>query len=199
VSEQTAEHGAGHNEQHGKKKDLFSGNGKWYLIGGLGLVAVLVFLFVKRSNSNASSNTSGTGTSTGTLDATTQAELQSALQAVSSGAYNNYGYSGYQSSGPMQPTGPSGTSSVPSTNNSGSVAVSMPNGQLGWESIVFPDAAAVSSWNAWNAAQTAPGSRSGINNELTSLGATGMVPIATYNASAPIGSAQNTGNPLDYQ
>lgn len=100
---------------------------------------------------------------------------------------------------PAAPTGPS-TGTSPST----PLTVSLPNGQGGFENIVFPSQDAYTQWQAWNAnfASTHGGRtqayRSEWNAELTSLGATGMIPIATYNPNAPLGSPANDGNPNDY-
>lgn len=88
----------GGHEKVGDAKDKKKlGKNKWLLIGGLGLVAVLVFFFVTKSNANAA-GTSGTP-QTG-LDPATQAALQSALQ--------NQGYGGIGGSGGTGPQGPAG-------------------------------------------------------------------------------------------
>lgn len=90
----------------GKKGGMLTGKNKWYLIGGLGIVAVLVFFFVSRSN--AAGSATGTGTTTGTsLDPSTQAALQSALQGQAGSA----GFSGL--AGPAGPTGPAGAAGKP--------------------------------------------------------------------------------------
>lgn len=57
---------AGNEKVGGKlgKKGMLNGKNKWYIVGGLGIVAVLVFFFVSRSNSSASpaaTTTAGTG------------------------------------------------------------------------------------------------------------------------------------------
>lgn len=66
----------------GKKKGMLTGKNKWYVVGGLGLIAVLVFVFVSRSNTSAG----GTSTTSGSaLDPATQAALQGALQGQGSG------------------------------------------------------------------------------------------------------------------
>lgn len=78
------------------------GKYKWYLIGGLGLVAVLVFFFVSKSNANANTTTGTTSTS---LDPATQAALANALQSQA-GAYNSGSITGPQ--GPAGPAGPAG-------------------------------------------------------------------------------------------
>lgn len=89
------------------KPGLMTGKYKWYVVGGLGIVAVLVFFFVSRSNSNAAGGTSsntGTGASGAGLDPTTEAMLQSALQGASAGTYSGGG----AIQGPAGPAGPAG-------------------------------------------------------------------------------------------
>lgn len=85
----------------GKKKGgMLTGKNKWYVVGGLGIVAVLVFFFVSKSKANAAP---GTSTTTGTsLDPSTQAALESALQ----GQAGSSGFSGL--AGPAGPAGPAG-------------------------------------------------------------------------------------------
>jgi len=175
------------------KKDFLSGNGKWYLIGGLGVIAVLVFLFVKQSNANSSSGTSATGT---TLDPTTEAMLQSALQSQASQGYGSAAYV-------VPPSSNTGVTTTSSTPSSGvPFTVNLPNGQLGWEQITFPSVSAYNTFESdiggtptqpWGSG--AP--RSLWNSSLTAVGATGMIPEATYNPNAPLGSPQNTGLLLD--
>ena len=146
-----------------KADGLLSGNKKWYLIGGLAVVGILVFFFVRQSNANSSTNgsTTGTAATTSSLDATTESELQSALQAINSGAYgsgsggggttNNYYGSGTSSdtgSGVTSTTGGSGTGSTTSSGNGilpmdnppgGDVwVIAVPNGTGGWMNAVFP-------------------------------------------------------------
>jgi resuscitation-promoting factor RpfA len=95
------------------KKDLKTKNTKWYVVGGLALIAVLVFLFVKQSNSNSSSANPANQT-TG-LDPATEAALQSALQGVGAGGGSNGGGSQGPagSAGPAGPAGPAGKAGAP--------------------------------------------------------------------------------------
>src|SRR5215813_202993 len=86
----------------GKKGGLITGKYKWWVVGGLGLIAVLVFVFVRKSNDSAAS--SGGGGSTTSMDPATQAALQSALQAQSAA-----GYSYQAATGPQGPAGTPGT------------------------------------------------------------------------------------------
>jgi LysM repeat protein len=90
------------------KKGLMTGKNKWYVVGGLGLIAVLVFVFVRKSNSNAAGGTtSATGTTA--MDPATQAALQSALQAQSAAGYTYQAATGPQGvPGPTGPAGPAG-------------------------------------------------------------------------------------------
>lgn len=126
-----------------KTKGMFAGNGKWYIIGGLGLVAVLVFIFVRQSNSNTSTTSSTPST---TLDPTTEAMLQSALSAVSNGqgnsGYGNYGsgYGGYPWSSGNMGSGSSGTGSSTGMNNAGTnpATINVPDGSGGWMAVSFP-------------------------------------------------------------
>lgn len=84
------------------KGGLLTGKNKWYVVGGLGLLAVLVFFFVSRSNSNAGATTTTGGTG---LDPSTQAALQGALQGQ--GASGGFpGIAG--DTGPAGPRGATG-------------------------------------------------------------------------------------------
>jgi nucleoid-associated protein YgaU len=93
----------------GKKgKGMLTGKNKWYVVGGLGLLAVLVFFFVSRSNANAPG---GTTTTSGTsLDPATQAALESALQGQA-GSQDIQGPPG--AAGPRGATGPRGKPGKP--------------------------------------------------------------------------------------
>lgn len=88
------------------KKGLKTSKNKWYLVGGLGVIAVLVFFFVSRSKANAA-GTSTTGSAT-SLDPATQAALQSALQGQAAA-----GLSYQASTGPAGPAGPAGPQGNP--------------------------------------------------------------------------------------
>lgn len=95
----------------GKKQGLMTGKYKWWVVGGLGLIAVLVFFFVSRSNS-ASSGGTPSGAATTSMDPATQAALQSALQGQSAAGYAYQAATGPQGvqgvAGPAGPTGPKG-------------------------------------------------------------------------------------------
>jgi nucleoid-associated protein YgaU len=88
----------------GKKGGLMTGKYKWYVVGGLGLIAVLVFVFVRKSNANASGGTPGAASTT--LDQATQADIQSSLQAQSAAGYTYQAATG--PAGVAGPTGPAG-------------------------------------------------------------------------------------------
>lgn len=104
------------------KKGLLTGKYKWYVIGGLAAVAVLVFAFVRKSNANAGSS-SGSGATT--LDPSTQAALQNALQAQGA-AYSSGQVTGPQGSpGPQGPAGPAGPSG-PAGKSGGGGTVTVP-------------------------------------------------------------------------
>lgn len=94
---------SGNPEQVDKaKKGLTTGKNKWYLVGGLGLVAVLVFVFVKKSNgATATNDSTGSSTDNSSLDPSTESALESALQSASGGMS-----SGAQ--GPAGSAGPAG-------------------------------------------------------------------------------------------
>jgi len=172
-----------HHETQGKseKKNFLSGNGKWYLLGGLGVIAVLVFLFVKQSNANSSSGTSATGT---TLDPTTEAMLQQALQ-------NQAGSAAYVVP-PSSNTGTTTTSSTPTTTvPTTGINTWLPAGNLGWEEVNFPTQAALNQFTQWTGS-TPNITRTAYNNEITSLGGSGV-------NGALVGPTQGTGNPLDAQ
>jgi LysM repeat protein len=83
---------------------MMTGKKKWYVVGGLGLLAVLVFFFVSRSNTNAAGGT--TTTSGSGMDPATQAALESALQQQAGAGYTSAGVQGQ--TGPAGPTGPKG-------------------------------------------------------------------------------------------
>lgn len=92
------------------KKGKKSGKYKWYLVAGLGIVAVLVFFFVRKSNANASGGTPSAATTS--LDPATQAALQSALQGQAYGG-GMYGPGQQGPAGPAGPQGPQGKQGNP--------------------------------------------------------------------------------------
>lgn len=94
----------------GPKSGMMTGKKKWYVIGGLGLLAVLVFFFVSRSNANAPGGTTGGTANTG-MDPATQAALESALQAQAGSGYTSAGIQGQ--TGPTGATGPKGPKGAP--------------------------------------------------------------------------------------
>jgi len=99
------------NEKVGPKgKEGKAGKYKWWIVGGLGVVAVLVFFFVSRSNANASGSTPTSGTQ---MDPATQAALESALQGQAAAGYSYNAATGPQ--GPAGPTGPAGPQGKPGT------------------------------------------------------------------------------------
>jgi hypothetical protein len=75
---------------------------KWWIIGGMGIVAVLVFYFVQKSNASSGGGTTGSSGQPPTgLDPATQAALQSALASQAGTGYGTL-------QGPPGPTGPQG-------------------------------------------------------------------------------------------
>lgn len=91
----------------GKKGGLMTGKYKWYVVGGLGLIAVLVFVFVRKSNANSSGGTPGAASTA--MDPSTQAALQSALQGQSAAGYAYQAATGPPGvAGPTGPAGPAG-------------------------------------------------------------------------------------------
>jgi LysM repeat protein len=119
----------------GPGKKGLTGKNKWYVVGALGVVAVLVFFFVSRSNSNAT--TSGTASDGSTLDPATAAALQSALQSQAangltasgggfSGSTGDTGPAG--ATGPAGPAGPAGpTGGTTGTGTTSGPTVTVPN------------------------------------------------------------------------
>lgn len=94
----------------GSKKAKKNQNMKWYLVGGLAVVAVLVFFFVSKSKSNAASSaTTPTGTTTGIMDPNTLAAL--AASGLLGGGSGSGGSGG--SPGPAGPAGPAGKAGAP--------------------------------------------------------------------------------------
>lgn len=83
------------------------GKNKWYVVGGLGIIAVLVFFFVSKSKANAA-GTTGTSGAASSLDPATQAALQNALGSASQ-ANNAVTQGPPGSAGPAGPAGPAGT------------------------------------------------------------------------------------------
>jgi LysM repeat protein len=92
----------------GGKKALDSKNGKmkWYVVGGLGIVAVLVFFFVSRSNSSAAGGSTASGGSS--LDPSTEAALESALQSQASSGFASTATGSAGAPGDTGPAGPAG-------------------------------------------------------------------------------------------
>jgi nucleoid-associated protein YgaU len=106
------------------KKGLISGKNKWYLVGILAAIAILVFVFVRKSKSNA--GTSSATPAGSAMDPTTAAALQSALanQGQAWGSYQ--AATGPQGSpgpagpaGPAGPIGPTGAKGVPGSTGKG--------------------------------------------------------------------------------
>lgn len=88
-------------------KDKKSKQMRMYLVGGLAVVAVLVFFFVRKSNSNTAA-TAATPSTTGALDPNTLATLQS-LGLLGSGSTGMQGVGGATGdTGATGPTGPAG-------------------------------------------------------------------------------------------
>ena len=87
-----------------KKGQLDTKKKKWYIVGGLGIIAVLVFFFVRKSNATASGSTTA-GSANTSLDPATQAALQSALQGQ---AYGSMMQGSQGPAGPAGATGPQG-------------------------------------------------------------------------------------------
>jgi LysM repeat protein len=116
------------------KKGMLTGKNKWYVIGGLGIIAVLVFVFVKKSNSAASaSGSSGSGTDTSSLDPATAAALQSALQAQGQNALDTS-----QDVGPQGPAGPTGaTGTTGATGATGAAGAKGATGAKGASTVFY--------------------------------------------------------------
>lgn len=91
------------------KKGMLTGKNKWYVVGGLAIIAVLVFVFVRKSNANSSAS-GATGSGTSGLDPATAAALQGALQAQTSGQLSGGGavQGPAGDAGPAGPAGPTG-------------------------------------------------------------------------------------------
>jgi len=178
-------------------KGMFNGKYKWYLIGGVAVIAVLVFVFVKKSNTNATTST--TGATSSSLDPTTESALQSALQAVSAGQFSgSSGAAGTTNNYYSGTTSPSGPTSTGGSAASNPLTISLPNaGGQSWESVVFPNQGAYDSWTQWNQGfvnnNNAQATRTQWNNELNSLGVTGVngAALTPPNSASP--------NPYDRQ
>lgn len=125
---------AGSKEANDKlpKKGMLTGKNKWYVVGGLALIAVLVFFFVRKSNSASSGTTAqtasidpATGFPYGSAQdqATLAAQSASGGVAASQGAQGDTGAAGATGpagpAGPAGPTGPAGNTTTTSGNGSG--------------------------------------------------------------------------------
>lgn len=177
-------------------KGMLSGNKKWYLIGGVAVIGLLVLVFVRKSNANAS--TSGTNSAAQTtLDPTTMAMLQAALQnagssGISSGLPGAQGPPG--ATGQPGPPGPSGGGT--NAAGGGAVTVNIPN-EGGWLPVTFPNAAALQQFYQFAGVTSNNGyypSNGDVNrqawiNELNTLGATGYPQSLT---SSPNTAVPNT-------
>jgi anaerobic selenocysteine-containing dehydrogenase len=95
------------NEKTGPNPAKKNQNTKWYLVGGLAVIALLVFIFVRKSNSNATAGTTAASSGYGSTAASNM--LASILPYIGSsggGEYGGYGTTGAQ--GPAGPAGPVG-------------------------------------------------------------------------------------------
>jgi LysM repeat protein len=90
----------------GKKGGMLGGKNKMYVVGALAAIAVLVFMFVRKSNSTAAAGTSTTG-QTG-IDPATLATLLAAQQQSYAGSGSSGGTGPAGAAGPAGPTGPTG-------------------------------------------------------------------------------------------
>lgn len=88
------------NEKHPKKGGKL-GKYKWYIVGGLAVIAVLVFYFTRSSNANNSAST--TGSSTGDSGAAAGVDPSTGLPYAS-----EYGMGGIGATGPAGPAGATG-------------------------------------------------------------------------------------------
>ena len=82
---------------------------KWYIIGGLALMAALVFFFVNKSNSNAAQNAANSTNPAGTppgIDPNTGIPYSQEMGEYGIGGYGGFGGGGGQ--GPAGPAGPRG-------------------------------------------------------------------------------------------
>lgn len=108
MAEETSPVGKSQPDKAGSKPEgkagLMTGKYKWYVVGGLAIMAVLVFYFVHASNANASGSTTSTNSSS--LDPTTLALLQQALANQANAGGGTSGLTGSQ--GPAGPAGPAG-------------------------------------------------------------------------------------------
>ena len=147
----------------------------------IGLVAAIGFYLMQKKNAASSSSTStGTGTSTTSSSQIPQFVNQVYTNGTPPPAHNPRG----------------GTGSGPPTESGGTVTISIPNaGGQSWESVVFPNQAALDAWNAWNQAfvnnNNAQAYRSQWNAELTKLGVKGV------NGAALTPPDPNSPNPYD--
>lgn len=114
-------------DKAGSPDKLKGKNGKWYIVGGLAVIALLVFIFVRKSNQNAGGANPNQPTTS--LDPATQAALQGALQAQQGNAFQG-GVMGPQ--GPAGPAGPAGEKGATgATGPAGKTGPAGPQGPVG--------------------------------------------------------------------
>jgi hypothetical protein len=155
--------------------------------GGLGLALAFMYFMWAKNNQKSStpSQTAAQGTGTTNSSLIPQFVNQVYTNGNPPHAHNPRGGTGNGTTPPL-------------TEGGGTVTMSIPNaGGQSWESVVFPNQAAVDSWTAWNQAfvnnNNAQAYRSQWNTELTSLGVTGV------NGAKLTPPNPNSPNPFDRQ
>jgi LysM repeat protein len=111
------------------KKGMLTGKNKWYVVGGLAIIAVLVFFFVRKSNSaGTGASTSATGATidpaTGFPYGSAQDQATLAAQSASGGVASSQGAQG--DTGPAGATGPTGATGA--TGPAGNTTTTSSNG-----------------------------------------------------------------------
>lgn len=111
------------------KKGLLRGKNKWYVVGALAAIALLVFIFVRKSNSNSATGGSTTpiDPATGLPQGSAQDQAALAAQASAGGLGAPQGATGaIGDTGPAGPAGPAGPSGA-----TGSTGATGTNGNTG--------------------------------------------------------------------
>jgi hypothetical protein len=109
-------------------KNSFLSKYRWWLIGGLAVIAILVFFFVSKSNQNAASSSDTNSGTADSADSDLMSELETQLLDAESGN-DMYGTPGSYESGATGPAGATGATGA--TGPAGAAGATGPAGTPG--------------------------------------------------------------------